>query len=115
MQKATGGYVSTCNASIALKDWINDFDIYKGAKYTEDGPIVTYTEGGIKKKRKQYLKGEKKIVQGVGKDIVFDLLEMKISKKIKDVLKIRQEAAKSSTAKLKAMIEGASSDSSIRG
>lgn len=115
MQKATGGYVSTCNASVALKDWINDFDIYKGAKYTEDGPVVVFTELGVKKKRRQYLKGEKKIVQGVGKDIVFDLLETAIDPKIKRVLKIRQEAAKSSTAKLKAMISGASNDSRIRG
>ena len=115
MQRATLNQVATCNASIALKTWINSFDIYKGKKYKEDGPVITYKLDGKTYRRNQWLKDELMICQSVGKAELLDMLDMKIPKKIKEVLKIRQEAAKSSIAKLDAMINGASKDGRIRG
>lgn len=99
MRKATNNYVPSANASVTLKDWINQFDIYQGAKY-KSGPR----------------KGELKLVDGVGKDVILELLDLKtLPKKVRKALLIRQEAAKSSTAKLKRMLEGANSDNRIRG
>lgn len=107
--------VATCNASVALKDWINTFDIFKGKRYKEDGPVITYQEDKETKRRKQWHKNDLMICQGVGKDLVLDMLDMNIPKVVKSALKIRQEAAKSSNAKLAAMISGASKDSRVRG
>jgi DNA polymerase len=115
MKEATNNKVPTCNASIALKNWINSFDIYGGEVYEEDGPLITYKEKGKTKRRKQWLKGDRKIVQGVGKKDVLDLLDMDIPKQVKEAILIRQEASKSSTAKLKKMIEGVNEDNRVRG
>jgi DNA polymerase len=112
MQKATKGYVGTCNSSVALRDWINKFDIYKGEVYSKDGPP---SKRKSDKGKPLWKKGAKKIVQGVGKDQIKDLLEMKLPKKIKAAILIRKEAAKSSTAKLKMMLKGSERDSRLRG
>lgn len=112
MRKATKNQVATCNAAKSLKDWINTFNIYRGAKYSSDGPPsqLKGQEG-----KPKWLKGQKKICQGVGKDIMLSMLELpKLPLAVKKAIEIRQEAAKSSTAKLKAMIDGASPDGRVR-
>lgn len=114
MQKKTKGFVSTCNAHAALKTWINTFNIYKGKRYKEDGPIISYKEKGETKKRKQWKKDELMICQGVGKDLILEMLDMDLPKKLKEVLLIRKEAAKSSNAKLDAMIERDAGDKRLR-
>ena len=115
IQLATKNIVATCNASMALKNWINTFNLYKGAKYKSDGPPKKYKENGETKVKKAWLKGDKKIIQGVGKDVVKDLLETKLPKPVRRALLIRQEAAKNSTAKLDAILSGISRDNRVRG
>lgn len=116
MQIATGNQVGTCNSSTALKDFINKFDIYKGEIQKEDGPLKTYRQGGKSYKKHQWKKGEKRICYGVGKDQVKDMLDMPdLPEEVREALLLRQEASKSSTAKLKSMIEGASFDQRLRG
>lgn len=116
LREVTNNYVGTCNSSASLKDWINTFNIYGGEVYEKDGPMVNYKEDGQTKQRLQYKKGELKIVQAVDKEHVKDLLELDhLPEPVRAALEIRKEAAKSSTAKLKKMIEGASSDNRIRG
>ena len=114
MQKATKNQVATCNASISLKDWLNTFDLYKGAVYSKDGP-PSKLKGEKEEGKLKWYKGEKKKVQGVGKDVMLDLLEMKLPAACRKAIEIRQEAARSSTAKLVAMINGASPDGRVRG
>lgn len=115
IRKVTNNQVATCNAAISLKDWINTFDIYKGAVHSSDGPPSTLAgekEEGILK----WYKGDKKICRGVGKDVLADMLEMPdLPPIVTKAIKIRQEAAKSSTAKLKAMLLGMSTDGRVRG
>jgi hypothetical protein len=59
MRAITKEQVATCNSSVALKAWINTFDIYKGQRYSKDGPPSTLKgqEGQPK-----WRKGDKKIV-----------------------------------------------------
>jgi len=53
--------------------------------------------------------------EGVAKNDVTVLLEKEIPENVREVLLLRQEAAKSSTAKIKAMVASASKDNRIRG
>ena len=79
----TGGMVSTCNASVALRDWIQlqGFDC-----------------------------------ETVQKAEVMDLLALdSLPDKVRSALLLRQEASKSSTSKLQAMITSKSSDGRVRG
>lgn len=65
---------------------------------------------------KKFLRENGIEVPGVGKAEVSTVLERRdLSPAIRRVLEIRQEAAKSSTKKLEAMIEGACSDDRMRG
>lgn len=54
-------------------------------------------------------------VKGVAKGDVLDLLKTNLPEDCKTALKLRQEAAKSSTAKLESMIEAVDSDGRIKG
>ena len=113
MRAVTKNQVATCSAAIALKDWINLHDIYLGARYSKDGPPskLKGMEGQPKWK-----KGEFKKCQGVGKDVMLEMLALpKLPSRIRKAIEIRQEAAKSSTAKLEAMLLGASADGRVRG
>jgi len=83
MSEMTDRKVSTCNASVAMREWIN-------------------------------LQGVK--CESVAKAEVLDLLEEpKLPEKVRNILLLRQEASRSSTAKLKMMITSKSADNRVRG
>ncbi len=95
MGELTEGMVGTCNSHMSLAKWLNFQKIFNGKK-DSDGVLLK--------------------VESVDKASVLDMLELStISPLVKTVLKLRQEAAKNSTAKLKKMISGASSDQRVRG
>jgi DNA polymerase len=64
---------------------------------------------------KDWINAEGVETEGVAKSHVTELLKKEIPLKVAKVLRLRQEAAKSSTAKLKAMLEGTCTDGRIRG
>lgn len=95
MQKITLGDVSTCNAAVALAKWINSHDIYQGAK-DDIGELLK--------------------CESVAKPELLEMLNLhNLPPIVRKALLTRQEAAKSSTAKLKRMVEGVGPDSRIRG
>lgn len=55
---------------------------------------------------KKWIEGEGVELEGVAKNDVTQLLETELPENVRDALEIRKEAAKSSTAKFKAMING---------
>lgn len=85
MQQLTGGYVGTCNSHTALADWIN----------AQGVPVTGVAKADVL----DALAG------------THDILPVAVEK----ALRTRQEAAKSSTAKLKKMLERASFDDRLRG
>lgn len=63
-----------------------------------------------------FLKSRGIETEGVGKNVVIELLARPdLPDDVRRVLSIRQEAAKSSTAKLESIVDGASSDGRVRG
>lgn len=83
MRKLTNQYVSSCNAHIALKTWVNNNHKIKDE---EGNPVV---------------------FESMDKASLKDLLEMKLPKNVREVLLTRQAAAKSSVNKLNRMIDSA--------
>ena len=83
MLELTKGDVKSCNASVAMREWIASYGV----------PC-----------------------EGVTKAEVLDMLEIDaLPGKIRTALLLRQEASKSSTAKIKAMITSKGEDSRVRG
>ena len=89
MRSLTCNQVSTCNAAVDLKRWFNiEFKKHK----------IEYE------------------CEGVAKDLVLIMLELpNLPKVMREVLKLRQIAARNSVAKLKKMSEGAGKDARVRG
>lgn len=63
---------------------------------------------------KNWLKVQGVNVEGVAKDVVKDYLKKELSPRVRKALELRQEAAKSSTAKLKQMLSKAGDDGRVR-
>lgn len=76
------------------------------------GAVATATATG---QLTDWLKLKGHPVEGVAKSDVADLLKTDIAQEVRAALLIRQEASKSSTAKLKAMVNGVCADGRIRG
>lgn len=101
MAKVTGGQVTTCNQVAALTEWITGQGIDVNGLAKAD--IVELLDRDL----------VQEIVFGQGCILPGDPSER--AAKIRTALELRREAAKSSTAKLKAMVAGADADSRCRG
>lgn len=103
MRELTGGKVPTCNSSVPLKNWINSQNYY-------------YEDGDTKFSNQAIMSGDILLVEGVRKDIIHDLLDNDdLPPLVREVLELRKDAAKNSTAKLNAMIRGVGKDNRARG
>lgn len=99
MSELTEGEVGTCNSHLGLKKWVNRHKMLNPNFDFVDPTQPFHFQ-----------------CDSVDKTSVADMLEMEmVPANVKTVLKVRQEAAKNSTAKLKAMVAGADSKGRVRG